>query len=261
MKRALLLSVMLLLSAAVARGSGTSVWLQPPDPEAQLHYRSYFKDYPLGSVAEPQAADDWRATDGRPISGMSWWGVFDTSDNRVTNLDLFDLRIDTDVAAVDNAPSHPSKGAVWSQWLTIADDVQDTLCHQGGGYEVHRYEVTFDESDWFYPEADNVYWVVIIGHFPTWEDNGLWMWHSALRPLVENGIGPAVQAPDQCPVANPMTGYPADWQALYDNDGAVGLAFELFTPIPEPTTLMLLGTGALGLVGVVRRRRINGAIG
>jgi hypothetical protein len=46
------------------------------------------------------------------------------------------------------------------------------------------------------------------------------------------------------------------WELAYHdpNNNVVGLMSGTAAPVPEPTTLMLLGSGVLGLAGVIRRK-------
>jgi hypothetical protein len=44
--------------------------------------------------------------------------------------------------------------------------------------------------------------------------------------------------------------------ALYGPDGYLG-ALKPEAPVPEPATLLLVGTGALGAIGIIRRRQLR----
>jgi hypothetical protein len=195
-------------------------------------------------------ADDWRCPDGLPVSDFHWWGSYILGDP--ADLLGFAINIHADVPASGIIPSHPGT-RLWSGLFPMGDvtgTVQETLFAITPDHDIYQYNLQLPGPDqYFYQDEGVIYWLDIIGIVGP---EGIWGWHTALRPAPENGLDAAVIIFDY----NALTGGYSQWGSMHDDHCNVQMAFEL-TTIPEPASMALLGTGAMALLTLVRRRRIS----
>jgi hypothetical protein len=196
------------------------------------------------------AADDWMCMSGSPVTDIHWWGSYLSDD---VDLDAFRITIFSDIPAGGAAapiPSHP--GGRLIQYIFDLGDTHETPYGTDFFEEtVNQYFVVLPEP--FIQQQGTIYWLSIEAidldaTTPTWG------WHTAVMNTSPSHLDDAVQLLGY----NPETGtYQSFIPLEYEPAGAPGfsldLAFEL-TTIPEPATIIMIGSALVGIAAVARRK-------
>jgi hypothetical protein len=202
--------------------------------------------------------DDWLCPDGRPVTDIHWWGSYWTpmSGNNYTiysdmrpnavsgGITAFEIRIFSDVAANDPNNllgfSHPGQQLASYSFqgncneAFFGPDVKAPSVTEN----VYEYSVNLLDTQQgpFLQDQGKIYWLSVMATLP--DPSRQWGWHES----IEHKYDYAVQG-----IGREAT----DW---YIPCGGHDMAFAL-TTVPEPGSLMALGSGLIGLVGFVVRRR------
>ena len=258
LNRWFVLAALVLLTASFAYAEPVSdplKWSQMPDMGMGLDWSTEVK---VPSIV----ADDWLCTNGLPVTDIHWWGSYwvptqpgaysHYSDARPGappgGITMFILTIWTDVPVGPNNPygfSYPGR-QLWQYQTTVFNEVLYGVTQGGGGNppeEVYQYYVKLPRDLWFWQEQGQIYWLSIEAVMldPTGAPitDKQWGWHESK----DHWNDAAVQD---------FKG--SGWVAIQNNLYYVDMAFEL-TTIPEPGSLLALGTGIAGIVGIVLRKR------
>jgi len=226
-------------------------WVQPPDLDNGWNVPTWGTYIPRGMpIPMIVVADDWKCPDGLPITDIHWWGGYEVG--QVGGLVAFELSIHEDVPENECCPSHPGD-LLWSALVSVGEgehEVREEFFGFNYGGDVLHYSYYFPEGDNFAQEKDKIYWLNVVGLRAPDDNETIWGWHTAIRPGVDNGLDAAVGIYDY----DFVRGEYERWGALYDQGCRVQMAFA-FSTIPEPTSLALLGTAGMLLVGMHRRRK------
>jgi hypothetical protein len=235
-------------------------------------------------------ADDFSDKLSTPVVHVQWWGSYANNiiDNGVTQ---FQISFSSDVPALNGVVSHPGSllsssivnlGALSPASGTFTEKQINTATPGD-----HLYQYNGELAVPFKEQANTIYWMSITAL--TSDPNIGWGWHNRdyglTNPLFapvspgEQNIGPAVSPvwhfQDDAIVGGIANGVPVPGFAplfYQDNiDGPQGIssssedmAFRLYTSsVPEPSSLVSLGIGAVGITFLTyrrRRRRIPAAL-
>lgn len=256
------LAAMLALSVpAWAQVPPAAKWSQPVDettPWSSLSTKAPPPHVPTDWVS----ADDWRCTDGLPVTRVRWWGEYhsykmdepgpvDASD--ITNPARFILSWYRDVPADPNDPGSYSKPGeqLATEDIVLAKVNQTyvkTVQIQLGGEPTPRYIHIFQyEAELLAPweqEKDAIYWIAIQADFDS-EPERDWEWLTTAAdgtPLIDN----AVYSQDQG-----TTWTKADYAPTHPEAGKqLNLAFEL-SPLEAVVTPDTIQAGTPTQVNIV----------
>jgi hypothetical protein len=241
-----------------------SKWFQPPELVQPwgVDYASNVDPYEGEAIPWVVVADDWRCTSTQPVAGFRWWGSYFTNSASgqkytIANLLGFYVMIFADIPA-GAAASHPGQ-FLKQEYFTIAELGYGEVGHQlpiatdSTGNMVYEYFGIFD--NYFMqqgtPSNPVIYWASIVAELnPSPDvDENVWGWHaSVLGPEYEHNLDDAISIGD----FNFLTHGYSQWTAIEYQGHSLDMAFEV---IPEPTALMLIAPGVLGLFALIRRRK------
>jgi PEP-CTERM motif len=167
-----------------------------------------------------QEAGNFTLSQSALVETVQWWGAYANNDVRRDN---FTLRLLGDVAG--NPAMTPLVDVSALNLTRAPTNLVDNL-----GDPIYEYEATVPIPVPL--DGATSYYVSIVNNTPP---GGVWDWV---------GSGPGTHWARQ-----------DDASAWTVSSGTTGFGFELLgTPIPEPSTFMLLGIGTLIVVGYARRR-------
>jgi hypothetical protein len=236
-----------------------SKWFQPPELVQPwgVDYASNVDPYEGVAIPWVVVADDWRCTSTAPVAGFRWWGSYFQGPTggryTIANLLGFYVMIFADVPA-GAAPSHPGQ-FLKQEYFTIAELGYAEVGHQlaiapdSTGNMVYEYFGIFD--NYFLqtgtPSDPVVYWVSIVADVnpnPVDIDQDVWGWHAAQTHNIDDAVV----------IGNfNFTNHSySQFNAIEYQGTSLDMAFEV---IPEPTALMLIAPGVLGLFALIRRRK------
>lgn len=154
--------------------------------------------------------------------------------------------------------------AVYVEELISWNDAKDAAEALGGylatstspGENSFLYDLVNDSQFWIYVSSRDTYWGPWIGgYWDTYTTSWSWVtgetWSYA--PWDSYQSGPGVE-----PFVHfHGSGSPQPkWNDIYDNYSLKGYLVEYdSSPVPEPTTMMLFGSGIAGLLGIRLRRK------
>ncbi len=217
-------------------------WSQPVDLELGYDIQSFARviDNQLDIVSI--VADDWLCPDGLPVTDVHWWGSYPQGGPK--SLLGFEISIHADIPPDGIHPSHPGE-LLYSTILMPGQFTEEFYAETSAG-DVFQYNADLPVP--FEQVQGTIYWLDIGAGLS--DNDATWGWHTGIRSL-HNPLDDAVL----------LLGYNLDgtyqtYSELFDSQGSVAMAFEL-TTIPEPTTLALVGTAALGGLGILRRRKMR----
>ena len=210
-------------------------WSQLPDMDIGMDH--------LSIHIEPVVADDYISQTLDPIVAVRWWGSYIGYNGQPPSDYVFvpgfavpfHLGFYTDVPAGPTEPfSHP--GTLVYDTVVFAQE--EFFGTSGDPESVFMYNAylpeAFDQAQYHPAEGPAVLWLRIDRY-----DREDWGWHES----VTHNIDDAVTGPHLGP-----------WAPLFKKDGSsADMAFELMI-IPEPTTMLLVAFGSIGLLMLWRRR-------
>lgn len=238
-------------------------WSQLPDMEWGFDILSFGDadhNFEFGPPLTPIIADDWCCDDGNAaITDVHWWGSYEnwSDDSSPGNVDSFVIGIFYDEAGDVCRPGEP----IGFGCFDIAE-VNETYYGQQELTEHSAFQYYVDLDEPFYQEEGETYWLMIAAAYTEEEPDNIWGWKTAYpdsSPLSSGAYGLYEDAwwdLVYCDFHEQLITYPNfDINYPYDPETPVQMAFELTTAIPEPTTMLLLGSLATGLFGVAAVRR------
>jgi hypothetical protein len=166
-----------------------------------------------------QEADSFTLSQLSSVQTIHWWGAYANNDIRI---DVFTLRMFSDTAGSPAITPFIDASAV--NLVRTPTNLLDNL-----GDSIYEYHATLSNSVLF--DAGTTYYLSIVNN-----TLGVWDWVGS-RP------GTHWARQDDA----------STWTA---SSNETSFAFELIgTPVPEPSTLLLLGIGVFGVIGWTRQRR------
>lgn len=229
MKKVLLCLSGILLFIFMSVTAQAYIFSQPPYTEAGGLISS--SGDPLMGDPSPRVYDDFTLTTSSAINTIVWWGLSYFGDPQFTYTVYNDS---------DNSPGsvfYSSTGAPTRSGYTTTN-----------GQLIDMYSITLGSS--FTAAAGTKYWLSIYNT----ETDSLWGWDIA---AYGNG---SIESEDygtngEFPVYYDLQLNPHPFQP----GGTSNVAFQLdYVPVPEPSVILLLGLGLIG-VAIISRRKIDKA--
>jgi len=260
-ERKIFLSFAVLIVALIFLGISANAiaaivkWSQLPSMEPMDGYSFSSETQVPSSVA-----DDFLCKDGRPVIGLTWWGSYwnptrggvsyypypnsDTWGDPVPNppgtVTGFVVTFWSDIPTGQGIPpwSHPGT-VVYGETIPfsqVKETIYGTITRGSSVETVFQYDAALPSP--FEQELGKIYWLSIQALDPN-GDPIQWGWHESTDLWNDNAV---------------QTGYsPYGWWDFLPGED---MAFEIKV-VPIPTTLLLLGTGLLGILGLKRRSRLG----
>ena len=224
-------------------------------------------------ATEPKMlADDWQCQSPLPVTDIHIWGSW-LNDQKPQVLGTFLISIWSDQPAVDQEHSRPlaqlrewqfdaSSNFTERLYHTVEDpgewwyDPNTEESFPGADKEVWQYNFYLDQP-WDQVQG-TIYWLGV-QYVPGDGGNELFGWKTRTSPdqIDEHFNDDAVWGdrpdPGIPPVWNELR-YPAG-HPFFDSDPVLGSMDMAFVIMPEPGTVVLLGTGVVGLLFCLWRRR------
>ena len=243
MKKLIVLSAIGLLLVATAAAQARSreddeciKWSQLPEMVNPWGF-DVESDFDPDGIPNQVVMDDWLCETGLPVTDVHWWGSYFDDFPICT----FHISIHADIPA-GAAPSHP--GPILAAWeINFAECNEEFYGVDGSGNNVYQYFCYLPE--WFFQEEGTVYWLDIIALVPG-AQGPVWGWHTAVLP---HNIDDAVVISDY----DMASGNYTLWYPLEYTCDSLDMAFEL-TTIPEPLTIIMIGSALAGLAAIARRK-------
>jgi hypothetical protein len=233
------------------------------DPTSDLDAYAFSSEthipIPIPEYKASQVADDFILETGAPIIGVTWWGSYwdpttkdgtsvfpyDHSDSwgdpaQKPMPSQFNINFYNDTAAGTGIPpwSHPN--SIVETFDIDAQDISEvlvgTIDRAGAVQSIYKYRAAIPGLAL---NPGTVYWIeiqAVLGGEPI-----QWGWQESIDHWNDN----AVQ------MSFPPNAITSSW---WHNIPGEDMAFEI-TVVPVPTTLLLLGSGLIGLIGFRRRFR------
>lgn len=284
--------ITLALAIVSPAGATLTAWAQLPQDQfgeniaSDVDWRQIM--LPPTSQTAPNwvVADDFRS-DGRPITGVRWWGSYfnpahqpqlDTDSGRYIPVieDVFAFSFFTDIPAPPTGGGFSKPGGLLGSWAAPIGAVTVTPTPVVGwdGHTVWEYVVHFDQAHFdhqsplTHPEGldgtpGDIYWLSIVatnGHEidpSTWQDidtqdpveqEHWWGWHTSPDQFNDTPTMSRLDMPGEDWVYDP------NWTPIDTQHGVGDMAFELWT-IPEPSSSSLMVLA--GSLILLRRSRTH----
>ncbi len=244
---------------------------------SDIDWRAVMQPTPGSNAPNWNVADDFRS-DGRPITAVRWWGSYFDNAATLQPEDGFVISFFSDIPADQNPDGLSRPGELLGTYVAPIASVKKSPTSMIGWdmHDIWEYEVQLEwthlehASDIATPEEflekeDAIYWISITaenGHeidMATWEtfDTGepvlpfhYWGWHTSPDVFNDEPLMTMLTMPS----ATGEWVY-GPWEPFERFHEAREMAFELLTPIPEPSTVTLALLGAAVGFGLWRRRR------
>jgi hypothetical protein len=168
-------------------------------------------------------ADDFSLSTNAYISGITWYGYFDSNPSSIGSIDF-------DIAIYDDDSNKPNFNSSFLELNSAT--VTDTSFDAVNGNNIYKFEALLSSS--FLALSSNNYWLSIADNDSA-TSQFLWSRNNMSGTYAYR---------------NTFGGIITDWSTSPHGD----FAFEL-TPVPEPATMLLFGTGIAGLAGSRLRRK------